>query len=39
MQMVSLADHLHKVSKPISGKKYERYQFIVYWIGLESGKG
>ena len=41
MQMVSLRDHLHEMSRPIFGeKKIKKYsQEVVCWIFPESGKG
>ena len=39
MQIVSLGDNLHEVSKPVVWKKNKKkYQFIC-WIGTESCKG
>ena len=43
MQIV-YGDNLHEISKPIFRekklkKKKEKYQFVVCWIGPESGKG
>ena len=41
MQIVSIGDNLHDISKPVflikNKKKY--HQFVICWISQESGKG
>ena len=40
MQIVSMGDNLHEMSKPVFWEKQEKYHlFVVYWISSESVKG
>ena len=39
MQIVSLGDNLHEISKPVLGKNKKTIVFVICWICPESGNG